>query len=310
MLKKTLTPLFIFALSTLCFALEPTYRKAKDTLPHPLSELTKELPSLPLVLFLGEQHDHGFAHRIEEEVLRLLEREYPGRVILSLEMFERDVQGDLDRYLSGKIQEEEFLRLSRPWPNYERDYRPLILFAKERGIPVSASNVPRPLASRVAKQGEVAFSLFSADEKRWAASALHHDFPSYRERFLKTLVEVPSAMMKAGGPGMEERLYLAQCLKDSTMAESLQALHKRFPKRVILHVNGSFHSDYRQGTPEVLQTLEPALATVVIKVFPPETPAPEAEALVKEGTLGEIFFFPEPRASQPEGAGDIAVPRG
>ena len=309
MLKKTFTFLFVFALSTLCFALPQTYRKAKEGLPHPLSELIKELPPLPLVVFLGEQHDHGFAHRIEEELLRLLEREYPGRVALSLEMFERDVQEDLDRYLSGEIPEEEFLRLCRPWPNYERDYRPLILFAKERGIPVSASNVPRPLASRIARQGEEAFSRLSTDEKRWAASRLQHDFPSYRERFLKTLVDIPSAMMKAGGPGMEERLYLAQCFKDSTMAESLQALHKRFPQRVILHVNGSFHSDYHQGTPGALQTLEPALATVVIKVFPPETPTLEAEAFVKEGTLGEIFFQ-EPRASQPNSTGEGAAPRG
>ena len=108
MLKKTLTFLFVFALSTLCFALPQTYRKAKEGLPHPLSELIKELPPLPLVVFLGEQHDHGFAHRIEEELLRLLEREYPGRVALSLEMFERDVQEDLDRYLSGRSQRRSF----------------------------------------------------------------------------------------------------------------------------------------------------------------------------------------------------------
>ena len=54
MLKKNLTFLFVFALSTLCFALPQTYRKAKEGLPHPLSELIKELPPLPQVVFLGE----------------------------------------------------------------------------------------------------------------------------------------------------------------------------------------------------------------------------------------------------------------
>ena len=51
-------------------------------------------------------------------------------VALSLEMFERDVQTVLDEYLAGLISERHFLLSSRPWKNYETDYRPLVEYAR------------------------------------------------------------------------------------------------------------------------------------------------------------------------------------
>ncbi|UQT38864.1 ChaN family lipoprotein [Acidaminococcus intestini] len=64
-----------------------------------------------------------------------LYRLVPDRLVLSLEMFEKDVQASLDAYLAGRMTEMEFLKVSRPWPNYERDYRHLVEFAKRRGFP-------------------------------------------------------------------------------------------------------------------------------------------------------------------------------
>ena len=65
-------------------------------------------------------------------------------------MFERDVQDILDAYLKGKISEKKFLKQARPWPNYLEDYRPLIEFAKKKGMPVIAANLPRRAAAAVA----------------------------------------------------------------------------------------------------------------------------------------------------------------
>ena len=53
------------------------------------------------VVFFGEQHDDPETHRAEAELLEAIARS--GRpVVLSLEMFERDVQGVLDDYLAGR----------------------------------------------------------------------------------------------------------------------------------------------------------------------------------------------------------------
>lgn len=76
------------------------------------------------------------------------------RVVLSLEMFERDVQHVLDEYLSGTVPERD-LRDARPWPNYVSDYRPLVEFAKSNGLSVVAANAPRRYVSIAGRRGEL-----------------------------------------------------------------------------------------------------------------------------------------------------------
>src|SRR5438045_3390024 len=104
------------------------------------------------VVFVGEQHDDPATHRLELAMLEGMIRRRAA-VVVALEMFERDVQPQLDDYLAGRISEEEFLKAARPWPNYASDYRPLIEFARVHGWRVIAGNVPRRYASQVAKTG-------------------------------------------------------------------------------------------------------------------------------------------------------------
>src|SRR3990172_13241776 len=97
------------------------------------------------VIFIGEVHELRVAHEAELAILTGLSEGDPN-LVLALEMFERDVQYILDAYLKGQISEHTFLERSRPWPNYQEDYRPLIELAKKQGIPVIAANVPRRAA--------------------------------------------------------------------------------------------------------------------------------------------------------------------
>ena len=53
------------------------------------------------VVFVGEQHDDPNTHRLEAAILDGLRRRGVA-VTLSLEMFERDTQADVDSYLAGK----------------------------------------------------------------------------------------------------------------------------------------------------------------------------------------------------------------
>lgn len=104
------------------------------------------------VVFVGEQHDDPNTHRLERALLEGLARRR-GDIILSLEMFERDVQGRLDQLRAGTLPEAEFLASSRPWPRYATDYKPLVDLALERKWPVIAANIPRPIASEISKAG-------------------------------------------------------------------------------------------------------------------------------------------------------------
>src|SRR4030043_783076 len=106
------------------------------------------------VIFIGEEHESRVSHNAELTILKGLAERDPN-LVLALEMFERDVQDVLDAYLKGKISEKKFLKQSRPWPNYLEDYRPLIEFAKKKGMPVIAANIPRRAAAAVSMPNEI-----------------------------------------------------------------------------------------------------------------------------------------------------------
>src|SRR5215210_6532879 len=109
------------------------------------------------VVFVGEQHDDPNTHRLELAILEGLRRRKVTPVV-SLEMFDRDVQGAVREYLEGRIGEDEMLKTARPWPRYATDYRPLIELAREQHWQVAAANVPRRIASIVAKNGKEAIA--------------------------------------------------------------------------------------------------------------------------------------------------------
>lgn len=66
-----------------------------------------------------------------------------------MEMFEADTQLKVDEYMAGLISEERFLAETYLWDNYKTDYAPVVKCAKERGIRLIATNVPRRYARAV-----------------------------------------------------------------------------------------------------------------------------------------------------------------
>ena len=231
------------------------------------------------MVFLGEQHDDPNTHRLELAVLEALARRNAA-VVLSLEMFERDVQDPLEHFLMGHMEEEEFLKLSRPWPAYKTDYKPLVDLAIAKGWPVVAANVPRPIASEVAKAGiDVLQGKSEADRKLFAAELKCPLDDEYFERFTRAMGGGHGAAAAASPDAAKtiERYYFSQCLKDETMAESIAsaytaaALAQKHP--VLVHVNGAFHSDYRLGTVERAVRRRPGSRAVVITAVPVADPA-------------------------------------
>lgn len=203
------------------------------------------------VVFFGEQHDDPATHRMQLALLEAIARRREG-IVLSLEMFERDVQPVVDQYLAGRLVEGEFLAASRPWPRYATDYRGLMEVARGYGWPVVAANVPRPLASAVARAG--LGLLDTLPPERRAHAAAQHSCPEtdeYFKRFAATMEGMPRN--HGGGPSDPDasrqailRIYQAQCVKDETMAEAIADAWK--PGTLVIHMNGAFHSDFHLGT--------------------------------------------------------------
>ena len=109
------------------------------------------------VIFFGEFHDDSIVHNIQVEYNDKMFGINKNTVV-SMEMFERDVQNILNDYLNGKISEEEFLKNSRPWPDYKKFYRGIVETAKSNNSPVLAANIPRKYAAMYASGGMTAIS--------------------------------------------------------------------------------------------------------------------------------------------------------
>lgn len=206
------------------------------------------------IIFFGEQHNDPATHRMQLALLEAVARRRDD-VVLSLEMFERDVQPLLDGYLNGTHPEDSLLAGGRPWPRYRTDYRDLVELARARGWPVIAANIPRPMAAAVSRAGLGFLDTLSADRRVFAAAELACPVgrDPYFTRFLATMDGMPT---NHGGPGGPEdpaarqqalvRIYQAQCAKDETMAESIAAAWR--PGTLVIHMNGAFHSDFHLGT--------------------------------------------------------------
>ena len=208
------------------------------------------------VIFVGEDHGSRADHEAELVILKALAERDPS-LVLALEMFERDVQDTLNAYLKGTIPENQFLEIARPWPNYDEDYRPLIEFAKEKGLPVIAANVPRRAAAAVAMVDRISQDVVGRDDI-YLPKAVHWDSKEYYERFTASLECMPR-----GGPMHRrnpEALYKSQVLKDAVMAASLEP----FLDRRILSCCGHFHSDFHLGIPFQLQKNHPGLQVGVV----------------------------------------------
>jgi len=224
------------------------------------------------VVLVGEQHDDPNTHRLELAVLEGLARRNRS-VIVSMEMFERDVQEPLDHFQMGHLTEDEFLKASRPWPRYATDYKPLVDFALARNWPIVAANVPRPIAAEVAKSGlDVLASKTGDDRQLFARDLSCATSDPYFGRFVDAMGGHPT-----GGSGADEaartneRYFQAQCLKDETMAESIaQALTVAAgtSKAMVVHYNGAFHTDYGQGTAERVRRRLPGKRVVVLSILP------------------------------------------
>ncbi len=226
------------------------------------------------IVFFGEQHDDPATHAAELAVLAAVGERRPA-VVVTLEMFERDVQPLLDQYLAGTISEANFLAGSRPWDRYATDYRALVELARVRGWRVVAANVPRRIASGVSRRGLAMLDTLNASERRFAAKENICPKDAYYTKFAQTMTGhsagqgPPTASDAAAMAQMTDKFYEAQCVKDEAMGEAIVDAWRAAPKgAIVLQVDGAFHSDGGLGTAERVRRRAPGAKTVVLSAVP------------------------------------------
>lgn len=225
------------------------------------------------VIFIGEAHRHPGSHLLQMDLFSAVYANAP-RLSLSMEQFTTDVQGVVDDYMAGKIGDWTLKRKGEAWDNYDTSYRPLVTFAKERGLPVIAAEAPIPIIACIGKEGLAYLDRISADKRALVAREIELNLGSaYHDKY-KQFAASTSTHGKGDGEqdaamaAMMEKFmnnsYAGQVARDETMAESIFKHLQANPGRKVLHIDGAFHSDGFMGTVERLQRRNPALKIAVV----------------------------------------------
>jgi uncharacterized iron-regulated protein len=272
--------------------------------PATLEELVKDA-GRAAVTFLGELHDDPVAHHLEEQILRRIS--HP-ELVLSLEMFERDIQYVLDEYLRDEIAEIHLVASGRAWKNY-RDYRPLIEFAKERKMRVLAANAPRRYVNRVSRLGAQSLASLDAGARQFLPPLPYAKASStYAEKFARVMEEQRENGRPLSGETLARRLE-AQSLWDAGMSFAIAEFLTGHPNRRVLHVNGSFHTAQRLGTVEHLLRYRPGTEVVVVTMMPEKSfPAFNPATMTSQGDFVVVTDPSLTRSFLPETSAASAKP--
>ena len=196
------------------------------------------------VVYVGETHDNPASHRLELQVLQGLEERHPGQVALGMEMFNRAQQPALDRWVAGKLDEKGFLKESRWFDNWKMDfayYRDLLIFARDRQIPVIGLNAEKSLVQAVKAKP---LQELSAEQKAQLPEMDQSD--PYQRGMAEAIFAGHSH-----GKMVLEGFLRAQTLWDETMAETA-ASYLESPQgkeRHLLVIAGGNHISHGFGIP-------------------------------------------------------------
>jgi aminopeptidase N len=233
------------------------------------------------IVYVGESHTRYAHHNVQLQVIRDLYRKDP-RIAVGMEMFQRPFQKVVDDFISGTIDEREFLKKSEYFKRWSFDYnlyKPILDFARARKIPVVALNIRKEITDKVSKSG---MDSLTADARKDIPVQMDFSDDDYRHR-LRQVFDQHQEM----GERNFDFFYQAQLLWDETMAQSIDEYLQMNPDRRMVVIAGLGHLMYGSGIPKrVLRRHEYTSAMVL------------NDADAEEG-IADYVVFPQPLESVP-----------
>lgn len=193
------------------------------------------------MVFFGEVHNSTVAHTLQLQLARDMSSAKGKKLVMGAEMFETDNQIIIDEYLAGFFDDSKFEADARIWPNYKKDYRPLLQLAKEKGLKFIATNIPRRYASMVSYGGFEALEKLSVQAKTYIA-----DLPILFDPEITGYKTMIMGLKEQVHGGIEpENLVKAQAVKDATMSQFILKNYRKGD--LFYHINGSYHTYNKEG---------------------------------------------------------------
>ena len=252
--------LILFSLSiVLCSQAPKTDRllRVSDGQTVSLADLVKDLSKCRLV-FVGELHTTQSHHHAQLQIIRAL-KEAGTPVAIGLEMFRRESQPDLDRWVQGELSEKEFEQIYyKNWNYPYRLYKDIFLYAREHKIPMVGLNVPPEVTKQVAREG---FDSLSPKQRGDLPMVTCRVDPEY-------LAFIRRSLAMHGHGGLDFIKFCeAQLVWDTAMAWSLLRYLEKNPEVTVVVVAGSGHS-WKRGIPRQIRSR----SALPFRVILPEIP--------------------------------------
>jgi uncharacterized iron-regulated protein len=193
------------------------------------------------MIFIGEKHAIQSQHIHQLEIIKALFKDNSALVV-GMEMFDRSYQPVLDLWSAGVLDEETFLRKVHWYANWRYDftlYRDILLFIKNNRIKMVALNIPSYITARIRVGG---IENLSDEDRGYLPKEIDIQNAAHRD-----YVEKAFNQHHFNGNVKFDDFYMAQCVWDEAMAESVAA---NLGNKKIVVLAGNGHIQYKYGIPD------------------------------------------------------------
>lgn len=249
-----------------------------------IEQLMKQFKKYRIIM-IGESHTAEQHHLVQLSIIKGL-AEAGINVCFALEMFTKSQNEVLNRYIDGKITEEEFLDQSNyvtVWGHNYRYYKPIFDYAREKKIKMFGVNIEHDYASKIGRGGLEALLLAERE------SIPELDTTNVEHRFY---IKVTMEGMDATMPAQFKKIYAAQSLWDAAMGDGVIKVAAENPESIVVLLAGSGHVAYNLGIGKIIKNRSEFPFASVISIDVPD--------MVQESVMMKVKKSIQTEKKEPE----------
>lgn len=264
MLRKFLLFFLTILFFQLCFQIK-TYAdgikvfRTEDKKNISYQQMLSDLKKVDII-FVGENHDQGIHHRMQLDIIKTF-KDIKLPVAIGLEMFIAENQNILDRWVTGYLSTDDFIKAyyenwNFPWYLY----RDIFLYLKKYEIPTIGLNISPEITRKIARSG---FPSLSKDE----LSKLPPETGcAVDEQYMK-FIRRAYAMH---GHNNKNFIFFceAQLIWDRVMANNVFEFFMKNSDKKIIVLAGNGHA-WKRGIPEQIANLSKKISYRVLLPYIP-----------------------------------------
>lgn len=199
------------------------------------------------VVFIGESHTSFSSHLNQLKIIKEMYKKNK-KTAIAMEMFQKPYQKYLDAFIAGEITEKEMIQKTEYFDRWKYDYelyRPIILFAKEKGLPIIAMNIDRKITKQVVSDG---LDSLSEEQRAQIPSSINFRDTKYKEQ-----LQMIFSMHQSKDFKSFDEFHHAQLVWDESMAHNVVSFMKENINHSVAVLAGNGHIMYGYGIPSRME---------------------------------------------------------